>query len=265
MALAADRRTVEGLEVRSRAPLRPSGRPPLLFVHGAAHGAWCWDEHWMPAAAARGWPCHALSVRGHGASRGAGTRLWTERIDDYLDDVLQVVVSLPRPPVLVGHSMGGLIVARILARYPAPAAVLVAPIGLRHGLGFAWRLVRRHPLVYLRSAARNPPPLPADYLFSALDDEAARAYAARMIPESVAALLELQGLRRPPGPTPAPVLVLGGGDDAVIPAVDVVRAARRYGTRARFFPGMGHDLMLERGWQAPLDIVLRWLEVTLDG
>lgn len=263
MEVVAERRTVEGLEVLSRRPLRPTGRPPLLFVHGAAHGAWCWDEHWMPAAAAEGWPCHAVSVRGHGASRGAGARLWTERIDDYVDDVLQVVVSLPQPPVLVGHSMGGLIAAHILARYPARAGVLVATIGLRHGLGFAWRLVRRHPLIYLRSAAPNPPPLPPDYLFTGLDDAEAHAYAGRMIPESILALLQLQGLRRPPGATVAPVLVLGGGDDAVIPAVDVARAARRYGSRARFFPGMGHDLMLDRGWRAPLDVTLRWLEITL--
>lgn len=45
----------------------------------------------------------------------------------------------------------------------------------------------------------------------------------------------------------------------------MARAARRYGTRARFFRGMGHDLMLERGWRAPLDVLLRWLEVTLAG
>lgn len=265
MEVSTRSRVVEGLEVRSREPARPTGRPPLLFVHGAGHGAWCWDEHWMPAAAARGWPCHALSLRGHGASRGAGTRLWTQRLDDYLDDVLQVIASLPEPPVLVGHSMGGLLVARALARHPARAGVLVAPIGLRHGLGFAWRLARRHPLVYLRGASAHPPPLPPDYLFSGLDEPAARAHAARTVPESVVALLQLQGVRRLPGRTTAPVLVLGSGDDAVIPRLDVVRAARRYGTRAVLFRGMGHDLMLDRGWRAPLAVLLRWLEVRPGG
>ena len=52
---------------------RPTpGRPPLLMVHGIAHAAWCYDENWVPAAAAQGWPAYAVSLRGHGGSGGAG-------------------------------------------------------------------------------------------------------------------------------------------------------------------------------------------------
>jgi pimeloyl-ACP methyl ester carboxylesterase len=53
-----------------------AGRPPLLFVHGLGHGAWCW-HNWLEAAAAAGHQAHALSFRGHGGSEGsvAGARL----------------------------------------------------------------------------------------------------------------------------------------------------------------------------------------------
>jgi pimeloyl-ACP methyl ester carboxylesterase len=250
---------VEGLEVLTRLPAEPNGHPPLLFVHGASHGAWSWDEHWMPAAAARGWTCHAVSLSGHGASRGGG-RL--RRIRDYVQDVRQVIVRLPQPPVLIGHSMGALVIARILATYRPPAAVMVAAIGLRHGLGFGWRLVRLHPLHYLRGLLLVPPAPTADYLFAELDPDEGRRLADRTVPESVAVLYELHGPRRTPR-SPVPVLVLGGGRDAVIPALDTVRNARHYGTRAHLFRGMGHDLMLDRRWREPLDLMLDWLEDTL--
>ena len=41
---------------------------PLLFVHGGAHAAWCWAEHFLNAFAANGYRALAVSLRGHGAS-----------------------------------------------------------------------------------------------------------------------------------------------------------------------------------------------------
>ncbi len=42
--------------------------PPLLFIHGAWHGAWCWDEHFLDFFANNGFHAVALSLRGHGNS-----------------------------------------------------------------------------------------------------------------------------------------------------------------------------------------------------
>ena len=82
------------LELHQRAPAVDDGRPPLLFVHGLGHGAWCW-EHWLGAAADAGYPAYAVSLRGHGGSPG---RLRTARIGQYVDDVVATAESLPRPP-----------------------------------------------------------------------------------------------------------------------------------------------------------------------
>jgi pimeloyl-ACP methyl ester carboxylesterase len=43
------------LELVEHRPAADDGRPPLLFVHGLGHGAWCW-EHWQAAAAEAGYP-----------------------------------------------------------------------------------------------------------------------------------------------------------------------------------------------------------------
>jgi hypothetical protein len=57
------------LEVISQPPLAPRERPPLVFVHGSFHAAWCWAEHWLPFFSRAGFPCYALSLRAQVRSR----------------------------------------------------------------------------------------------------------------------------------------------------------------------------------------------------
>lgn len=247
-------------EVLSREPAQPSARPPLLFVHGACHGAWCWQD-WMDAAAERGWASHAVSLRGHGAS-GGHAQIGRWKLRDYTHDVMQAVADLPAQPVLVGHSMGALVVRRVLARYRAPAAVLLAPAGARHGLGIAARHLSRHPATPARLLTMRPVRLHTDDLFAG-PDPAAAAVARRLTPESPYAAWEIILPLPRPAASRSPVLVLHGGSDPLVGPVEGVRTARAYGTRARLFAGMGHDLMVEAGWRAPLGVMLDWLEQTL--
>jgi pimeloyl-ACP methyl ester carboxylesterase len=243
----------------------PAGdRPPLLFVHGMNHGAWCWREHWMPAAAERGWESYAVSLRGHGASGGHDARhRWKFR--DYEHDVMQAIIELPAPPVIVAHSMGAQVVRRVLDRYVPPAAVLLAPPGGTSGLGVMVRFARRQPTAFTRALLGQPIVLAAEDLFGPeMDPVAGRRYANRMTPEAPLAQYELM-LRPHPRNCRTPVLVLGGSEDALVSVPDMVRAARIYGTQPHVFRGMGHDLMLEPRWQQPLDFLLDWLEKTLPG
>jgi alpha-beta hydrolase superfamily lysophospholipase len=60
--------------------------------------------------------------------------------------VIAAATALPAPPVLVGHSMGGLVVQQVLARYAVPAAVLVAPIPAHPAVTSLAAIGRRHPL-----------------------------------------------------------------------------------------------------------------------
>jgi pimeloyl-ACP methyl ester carboxylesterase len=246
--------------VISHLPQGDTTRPPLLFVHGLSHAAWCWAEHWMPAAAERGWPCYAIDLRGHGASEGADRiRRW--KLRDYEHDVLQAIVDLPSRPVLIGHSMGALVVRRVLTIYPALAGVLVTPAGGNHGLRVLGRLARRDPANAARALTLQPVRLDRRHLFTDLDPAEAERHERRLTPESPLAQLEITLAPRPAA-SRAPVLVLGAGDDALIPVTDVVQTARSYATKPHIFRGMGHDLMLERRWREPLDLMLDWLDTT---
>ena len=86
-----------GIEVIHRRPAASVRRPvPLLFLHGAFAGAWCWDEHFLPWFAGHGYDAYALSFRGHGESVGA-EQLDNYGISEYVEDLRAVLSDLPAP------------------------------------------------------------------------------------------------------------------------------------------------------------------------
>ncbi|MEU8297215.1 alpha/beta fold hydrolase [Micromonospora sp. NPDC048909] len=243
-------------EVLSATPELEEGRPPLLFVPGFGHGAWAFAEHWLGHAASRGFPAHAVSLRGHGGSEPAPEAT----LRAYVHDVVQVAAGLPRQTVLVGHGAGALVVAHALARYPARAAVLVAPVF--GGWGTLGAALRRNPAGTLPAVVGGRLRLSRGQLFSReLPDADARRYAGRLGRAGRRAQWQLLTQTDPEPAVGAPsVLVLGSPDDRVVPAGALNRVARRYGSAPLLFPGMGHDLMLDARWREPIDALLDWLE-----
>lgn len=246
-----------GLELlRSVPPVDAPEKPPVLFVHGLGHAAWCWTS-WLEEAARAGHPAYALSLRGHGASQGP---LLSSTLRTYVDDVIHTAATLPRRAVLVGHSMGGLVVQQALARYSAEAGVLVAPVPAHPAVGSLLSVARRHPGDAVRMILGGSLPLRPEYLLNQVSPAEGREIADRCGKESPLAQYQLLLHRPPPPPRgDAPVLVLATPDDALVPIGDVRRTARRYGAEVVSFPGMGHDLMLDGEWQEPARAMLRWL------
>ncbi|KAI8474240.1 MAG: Alpha/Beta hydrolase protein [Monoraphidium minutum] len=118
-------------------------RPPLVFIHGLFRGAWCFDEALMPALAAAGYDCYALSLRGQGASAlGAGISKVAAAAGGVplavnVADIAAFLGSLPPgpAPVLVGHSLGGTFVQEYLALFAAQEAGRRRPGGGDTGSG----------------------------------------------------------------------------------------------------------------------------------
>lgn len=244
------------------------GRPPLLFLHGAFCGAWIWAEHFLPWFAARGWDCWAPSFRGHGASPLTGS-LHACGPEDYVADALAVLDDLPAPPVVIGHSMGGMAAQRCLGRRALPGGVLMAsapPHGLfASTMGLAWR----DPFVFRQMSVLTT--LGRDHV----DPEGVRRamFSGRVSLEELArwepllgdesrrVLLEMS-LWNPFPPRPQgepPMLVLGGGKDVLFPPDQVRATARFYGVEAEFFAEMGHTMMLEPDWELAATRIEAWL------
>ncbi len=241
---------------------------PILFVHGAWHAAWAW-ENFMPYFAEQGYAVYALSVRGHGASEGRDKIRWHSAAQGYVADVAQIVQTLPGPPVLMGHSMGGYVMQKYLEAHTAPAGVLMASVPVSGILGFGIRYGLRHPGPFLKAHALlypwymvETPALMQDTFFSPQlpAAEIARHFA-RLQPESFRAEMEMMALSLPrPAKIKAPLLVLAGANDRVFSVAEARATARAYGTQAEIFPDMTHDMMLEPSWQQVADRILSWLQ-----
>jgi pimeloyl-ACP methyl ester carboxylesterase len=242
---------------------------PILFVHGAWHAAWCW-ENFLPYFAQHGYAVHALSLRGHGASEGRDKLRWHSAARGYVADVAQVAQTLTKPPILVGHSMGGYVVQKYLEKHTAAAAVLMASIPVSGILGLGIRVAIRHPLAFLKAhLLLNPwylvgtPALARDAFFSPqVPTEDIARHFARLQPESFRMELEtmLLNLPRPDKINKTHMLVLAAANDRVFTMAEEQATARAYGTEAEIFPNMAHDMMLEPNWRQVADCILGWLQ-----
>jgi pimeloyl-ACP methyl ester carboxylesterase len=255
------------LEVITYKPLSSPRPTPLLFVHGAWHGAWCWAEHFLPYFSAKGYECNALNLRGHGRSSIKGSVRFT-RIADYVADVEEVAAQMPAQPVLVGHSMGGFIIQKYLERHHAPAGVLLAspPPGglLRAALRNARHDFRSFLQVNLHMDLYREVDTPMktrQVLFSAdMPDDQVQEYFLKLGNDSYLAYLDMVLFSLPhPKRIQTPLLVLGAADDHNFSTMEIEATARAYHAPYELFPNMAHDMMLEKGWESVAARIATWL------
>lgn len=250
------------LELLHCHPAQPpaDGRPSLLFVHGSYCGAWVWAEHFMPYFAARGWACHAVSLRGHGESE-AGFNFAS--LADYLADIRTAMDRVDDDMVLAGHSMGGLLVQHCLADdgrvrgavlmssvppsglgAPALHLSLFAPdiclqFGLLQALGpsvVEGRAIRR------AFFAESTPNADLAHLLPRLQKESHRI---------CVELLNPPRPRLPLGRHRPPVLVIGGDRDVLVPAAALMETATYFAAELSMLGGAPHGLMLDAAWWEP--------------
>jgi pimeloyl-ACP methyl ester carboxylesterase len=254
---------IEGLKTPEGFIDALSHKPPILFIHGAYHAAWCWEEHFLPHFAALGYEVAALSLRGHGDGVGR-ERIFQWRLADYLDDVLEAADQLSSPPVIVGHSLGGVLALMYLERRAAPAAVLLAPGAVGDMRRDALRWLVRHPWASIasfltRDMRRLLPTFRPHFFSPEAPRELAEGYMARMQEESYHVLTDQAKLKPPVLKEPrTPILIVRGEYDS-IPRRRHEAMAKRYGAALESFP-LGHELMLEPQWRTVADCIAVWLK-----
>ena len=254
------------LEILSEKPKGTPKQTPILFVHGAWHGAWCWEK-FLPYFADKGHAAYALSLRGHGNSERPSRFSWM-RITDYVDDVAHVVDQLPDKPVLVGHSMGGLVVQKYLENHSGPGAVLLAPVPLKGVLGTTLRIARRHPIAFLKANLTwslyplvSSPKLARESFFSDdMPDDVFQRYHHQLQDESYMAFMDMLIFKfSAPHKVKADILILGAENDTIFHVDEMEETAAAYDLQAGIFDNMAHDMMLEKNWQAVADRIIAWL------
>lgn len=86
----------------------------ILLVHGAAHDENCWHDL-APELEALKLKVHTLTLRGHGANKKNAYRI---SMNSYAKDVCNKAREIGEPCVLVGHSMGGMVITAAAQTHP---------------------------------------------------------------------------------------------------------------------------------------------------
>lgn len=138
--------------------------PPLIFLHGSFHGAWCWTEKFFPYFHSLGYPVAAVNWRGTGGTF-AGEGVKKVKMEEHVQDLKAFLEEFVPPkfsgkkPVLISHSFGGLSIMKYLEEYPQQgldsiggAAIMcsVPPSGngrmtmrfLRRSLRDSWKITK---------------------------------------------------------------------------------------------------------------------------
>lgn len=258
------------LKTYTVSPAKPDPeKPPLLLVHGAWHAAWCWDGDFTDFFLQNGYVVYTLDLRGHGQSPARTSMRWN-RISDYTDDVETVIRSLDKPPVVIAHSMGGLVAQHLLQRDVVLAGVgLLATVPTFGVWKTVLNIIRTRPLDFLiANLTLSLYPLvknveKARHMFLDMDtsQEDSADFQKHLSDESYLAFLDMLIFALPkPEKQSLPMLVIGGEMDTIFRPDTQQWTAQKYGCDCHIVPDSPHNLMMSKHWKETAEILLDWLK-----
>ena len=249
-------------------------RSPVVMIHGAFCGGWAF-ENWRALFAAKGYDAHTPDLRFHDGDGEPPHALGQTSMVDYAADLDAFLDGFDEEPILIGHSMGGLLAQMLAARRSVRALVLLAPCA-------PWGVLPATPFEYASAQALyfagdfwNKRLWPTHWIAAAnaldnVPEDERQAILDRFVPESGLATFEImhwafdfkRTTQIDPRDVTCPILCVAGAKDRVNSPGTVKSVASRYRGRARYeeLAGHSHWLIGEPGWEKIAKLALDWLK-----
>lgn len=257
--------------------MKTSSAQTIVFITGAFVSSSCWDE-WKRFFEEYGYTClvpawpHKDAPAQTLRSRQPDAQVASIRLAQLVEYFAGIVKQLPEKPILIGHSMGGLLTQLLLQQDLAAAGVAIHSVAPQGVITFKWSFYRSvwGPLGYFTSVDESFLMSFKQWQYAFTNGmpaaEQRAAYRDFAIPESKR--LSRDGLTaaakidfaRPH----APLLFLAGSTDHIIPASLNYSNYRRYQhagsvTAYRELPGRNHFVLGQPGWREDALCVMTWL------
>lgn len=247
----------------------------IFMIHGMWGGAWCWDN-FKGFFESKGYSCITPTLRFHDIDPDSppDPKLGSTSLPAYAEDLEREVSQIGDRPIIMGHSMGGLLAQIVGSRVAAKALVLLTPAAPAGIFSIRPTVLR----TFLRIMTKwgfwkRPNRLTFNEAVYAMmhllpEAERRRTYE-KLVYESGRAAFEIgfwlldpsNAARVDESRITCPVLVVAGAEDRITPAAVVRKVAEKYGKTATYreLPNHAHWVLGEPGWEEIAELTEAWL------
>ena len=247
----------------------------IVFIHGMYMTSRCW-EHWITHFEAQGYTCIAPNWPGRDASveelraNHPDAKLGQLTLSDVRQHFQKIIGELDEKPIVIGHSMGGLVVQLLLQDDLAAAGVAIdsaPPFGV---VSTEWSFVKSNwPHITPFASQSQPVKMSFEHFQYAFTnglplEEQKAAFERYVVPESRRVPREALTARVDFERARGPLLLVAGRADHIIPAglnrSNYAKYQANPGqTDFQEFAGRTHFILGQTGWQEVADYVLNWV------
>lgn len=227
-----------------------------------------WLDNFMAYFEQRGFEVDSLDFPGRSSTGLSRQKL---ALSDYRKHLAAKIRSFATPPILIAHSLGGLIAQQAMYDAQVSAVALLSPVPPDGLLRSMVSLTRRSPLSALKMIAAiadarvtRHAAAPSGMFSETSDPEGMAEMTANLRSESMLALTQALYQRLPGQKAQVPIHFWGATGDFIIPAAEVQRAAKLYDAPVTIYEGMSHAFQVERDWQQIASDIFTWLETSFN-
>ncbi|XSG73554.1 alpha/beta hydrolase [Herpetosiphon llansteffanensis] len=252
--------------------------PTIVLIHGLFVSKHSWQP-WVAHYQAKGytvltpaWPGRDQSVA-ELQQRANDPRLAQHDLRESIDFHAQFVQNLPEKPIVIGHSMGGLITQILANRQLIRAGVAIDSAPPQGVISTKWSFIKSAlPMINPLRSASKPYSMPFEHFQYTFVNgmplaEQQAIYQSQVVPESLKNLRQsLTSVSKVDFKADhAPLLLIAGEIDHIIPASLNYSNYRKYRhslslTDFKQFAGRNHYIVGQPNWQEVADYALDWVE-----
>lgn len=224
-------------------------RKTIVLIHGAYHGAWCWEENFVPYFLER--KINVVSIDFSDKSKKT-------KVEEYIQYLNKVIDKLEGELYIASHSLGAAILERYIVKY---SPKLTGVIFLTPG-PFVKQL-RRTFVINIHNIFRNKKQF---YFSNRLKDKLSKQYIGKFKRESIQ--IEFLIVRKNiPGnyQWKYKTLILSSLNDQCMPISVGIDAGKRVGAKVIIYENICHDMMLDPEWRCVAEDIYHFMQKNSGG